>query len=260
MVEETRFGAGDEVMQALDNLQQFGLSTTLVVTVKAGVNEGALGDIIQFATGYSCIRGVTFQALQDAGRNPAFDPARHRTDLAGIRRNLLDSSHIFTDGDIVPLPCNPAQIAVAYCIRDGESLVPVTSFLSRAELVGTVPDTVLFEEYPGIKQRLIKLLPFSDTPENTWHRTERPQCCLSALPEELTYEHVFRITIIEFLDRHSFCLGTVKRSCIHFVHPDGRIIPFDTYNLFHRTIRGTRTLSVGVPRDVGSVQNEACHE
>jgi uncharacterized radical SAM superfamily Fe-S cluster-containing enzyme len=26
----------------------------------------------------------------------------------------------------------------------------------------------------------------------------------------------------------------VKRSCIHFVTPNGQIIPFDTYNLFYR--------------------------
>jgi 7,8-dihydro-6-hydroxymethylpterin dimethyltransferase len=26
----------------------------------------------------------------------------------------------------------------------------------------------------------------------------------------------------------------VKKTCIHIVHPDGRLIPFDTYNLFYR--------------------------
>jgi len=28
--------------------------------------------------------------------------------------------------------------------------------------------------------------------------------------------------------------STVKRSCIHFVTPQQKIIPFDTYNLFYR--------------------------
>jgi len=40
--------------------------------------------------------------------------------------------------------------------------------------------------------------------------------------------------ISQFLDRFNFDLGTVKRSCVHFVEPDGRIIPFDTYNTFYR--------------------------
>jgi len=39
---------------------------------------------------------------------------------------------------------------------------------------------------------------------------------------------------MQFLDRHSMDLRTVRRSCVHIAHPDGRIIPFDTYNLFYR--------------------------
>jgi uncharacterized radical SAM superfamily Fe-S cluster-containing enzyme len=38
---------------------------------------------------------------------------------------------------------------------------------------------------------------------------------------------------VQFLDRFNFCIGNVKRSCIHFVTERG-IIPFDTYNLFYR--------------------------
>jgi uncharacterized radical SAM superfamily Fe-S cluster-containing enzyme len=26
----------------------------------------------------------------------------------------------------------------------------------------------------------------------------------------------------------------VKKSCVHIVHPDGRLIPIDTYNMFYR--------------------------
>ena len=44
----------------------------------------------------------------------------------------------------------------------------------------------------------------------------------------------FKVAIIQFLDRFNFDLGTVKRSCIHFATPDGRMIPFDTYNSFYR--------------------------
>ena len=34
---------------------------------------------------------------------------------------------------------------------------------------------------------------------------------------------------------HAFDLRSVKKSCVHIVHPDARrLIPFDTYNLFYR--------------------------
>jgi 7,8-dihydro-6-hydroxymethylpterin dimethyltransferase len=29
----------------------------------------------------------------------------------------------------------------------------------------------------------------------------------------------------------------VKKSCVHIAQPDGRIIPFDTFNLFYRDDR-----------------------
>jgi uncharacterized radical SAM superfamily Fe-S cluster-containing enzyme len=28
--------------------------------------------------------------------------------------------------------------------------------------------------------------------------------------------------------------SSVKKTCNHIVHPDGRLIPFDTYDLFYR--------------------------
>ena len=36
------------------------------------------------------------------------------------------------------------------------------------------------------------------------------------------------------MDRHDFSVPAAKRSCIHFVTPNGQIIPFETYNLFYR--------------------------
>jgi uncharacterized radical SAM superfamily Fe-S cluster-containing enzyme len=27
---------------------------------------------------------------------------------------------------------------------------------------------------------------------------------------------------------------SIKKTCVHIVHPDGRIIPFDTFNMFYR--------------------------
>jgi hypothetical protein len=42
------------------------------------------------------------------------------------------------------------------------------------------------------------------------------------------------VLIVQFLDAHAFDVRSVKKSCIHIVHPDGRLIPFDTYNLFYR--------------------------
>ena len=54
------------------------------------------------------------------------------------------------------------------------------------------------------------------------------------VPGHVTYDNIFRVIIMQFLDAHNFDVRSVKKSCVHIVHPDGRIIPFDTYNLFYR--------------------------
>ena len=56
------------------NLEARNISTTLVCTVKRGVNDAEIGEIVRHALNYKCVRGVTFQPVQDAGRNDGFDP------------------------------------------------------------------------------------------------------------------------------------------------------------------------------------------
>ena len=58
---------------------------------------------------------------------------------------------------------------------------------------------------------------------------------LKRVAARLGYENVFRVIIMQFIDAHAFDVRSVKKSCVHIVHPhDGRLIPFDTYNLFYR--------------------------
>ena len=65
------------------------------------------------------------------------------------------------------------------------------------------------------------------------------------MPEGFGYENIFRIAIVEFMDHHNFCIGRVKRSCIHFVTPAGQIIPFETYNMFYRDDAARQRLLIG---------------
>ncbi len=52
---------------------------------------------------------------------------------------------------------------------------------------------------------------------------------------EIDYSNVFRVIIMQFIDAWGFDVRSVKKTCVHIAHPDGkRIVPFDTYNLFYR--------------------------
>ena len=45
--------------RALENLNKYEISTTLVVTLKKGLNDGEIGKVIDFALTQPCVRGVT---------------------------------------------------------------------------------------------------------------------------------------------------------------------------------------------------------
>ena len=56
-------------LKALEKLNALNISTTLVVTVSRGVNDNEMGEILDFALQQRCVRGVTFQPIQQ-GRPP----------------------------------------------------------------------------------------------------------------------------------------------------------------------------------------------
>ncbi|MFI4936086.1 MAG: radical SAM protein [Caulobacterales bacterium] len=237
--------------QALEALERVGVSTTLVVTVKKGVNDAEIPQIVRFALNWRCVRGVAFQPVQDAGRNDGFDPKAHRIVLTEIRRRIAEAG-VFALEDLIPLPCNPDQISIGYGLRNGAQVTPVTSLLPRETLVSAAPNTVAFEAYPELQRRIFELLSLSTAQGDTSDKLANLLCCLPdvAVPDGIGYEHTFRVVISQFLDRYNFDLGTVKRSCVHFVQSDGRIIPFDTFNTFYRPgAAGNAALARGQGKD-----------
>src|ERR1700738_508248 len=133
--------------QALENLERHGLSTTLVVTVKRGVNDDEIGAIVRHALEWRCVRGVTFQPVQDAGRNEGFDKRTDRVVLSDIRRRIVEDSGVLGEDDVIPLRCNPETISIAYGLRNGKTVMPILSAIPREELLALVPNAISFEKY-----------------------------------------------------------------------------------------------------------------
>jgi hypothetical protein len=226
-------------LQALQQLEQHNISTTLVCVVRKGVNDAEIGEIIQFAQQYKCVRGITFQPVQDAGRNEGDKPSQRMT-LSEIRTRIIEADNPFGDADMIPLPCHPENICIGYGIKLGGTIMPVTGLLPREELLKGVDNTITFEKSPNLKQAFLKLFSLDACSEQTTDNLQTMLCCLPRIQSEgLTYDNVFRIVIMGFMDKYDFDIGSVKRSCTHFVEPNGKIYPFDTWNLFYRPqVRG----------------------
>jgi uncharacterized radical SAM superfamily Fe-S cluster-containing enzyme len=229
--------------QALERLEAVGLSTTLVMTVKRGVNDQAIGDVIRHATQWRCVRGVTLQPVQDAGRVEGYDPARHRLTVSEIRRRIVEQSALFTPDDVVPVPCNPDTLAMAYALKTPQGLQPLTRFVSPRDLVEGPTNTIVFEHDPSLRQQVFKLFATNLSPQAQASCLSELMCCLPRLatPPELSYQNVFRVLIVQFMDAQGLDIRALKKSCIHFAQPDGRMIPFESHNLFYRDGLAQRT-------------------
>jgi len=223
-------------VDALERLNRHNISTNLVVTLKKGLNDHEIGRTIDFALDQPCIRGVTFQPIQDAGRLEDFNPATDRLTLTEVRRKILEQTNVLRPEDVIPVPCHPDSLAMAYALKLGGKVTPLTSMIPPEILINGAANTILYEQENVVRDNLFKLFATNHSPRSGAGSLRELLCCLPKLlvPENIGYENVFRVIIMQFIDAHSFDVRSVKKTCVHIVHPDGRLIPFDTYNLFYR--------------------------
>ena len=222
--------------QALERLNRHGISTTLVVTVKRGVNDHEIGKIVDFAVAQPAVRGVTLQPVQTAGRYDGFDPATDRLTLTEVRRRILEQTSLFRPEDVIPVPCHPDSLGMAYALKMNGRMVPLTGLIDPQTLINGGRNTIVYEQDEAVKAGIIKLFATNHSPQSGAASLRDLLCCLPHIdaPPSIGYQNLFRIIIMQFIDAYSFDVRSVKKTCVHIVHPDGRLIPFDTYNLFYR--------------------------
>ena len=222
--------------RALDRLNEHNISTTLVVTLKKGLNDAEIGEILDFALRQRCVRGVTFQPIQAAGRLEDFDPSRDRLTLGEVRQQILRQFPLFKPSDVIPVPCHPDCLAMAYALKLDGQVIPLTGMIDPKVLLQGLGNTIMYEGNQSIRGELFKLFSTAASPDSSACSLKQLLCCLPLVqtPPNITYQNVFRVIIMQFLDAYNFDVRSVKKTCVHIVHPDGRIIPFDTYNMFYR--------------------------
>lgn len=183
---------------AVEMLEKYKINSTLVCIVKKGTNDNELKEIISFARNYSYVRGITLQPLKDIGRGNAFNKDFNYITLTEVR-DLVSQTGFMDKKNMIPHPCNTACMCIGYVNDKNE---PMTEYLYHN-----------FDNRDKLKE-LVYYLPDLDT-------------------EDVLYQSLFRITIVSFLDKYNFNLSDVKKSCIHFVSADGKIVPFDTHYVYH---------------------------
>jgi hypothetical protein len=186
------------------------------------------------------VRGVTLQPVQAAGRlegyEDGYDSERDRLTLTEIRRKVLEQYPTFAAEDLIPVPCHPDHLAMAYALKRDSGLVPLTGLIDPEFLIEAGRATITYERDPAVREHFLKLF---STHHSITSRTDAMRGFLDQLggapQQQPGYGDIFRVLIVEFIDAQGFDLRSVRKTCVHIVHPDGnRVIPFDTYNLLYR--------------------------
>ena len=224
--------------QAIERLNELDISTTLVMTLKKDLNDGEIGKIIDYGLSQPCVRGVTLAADPDAGRVEAYDAKVNRLTVSEIRRRIAEQTQAFTLSDIIPVPCNPDTLAMGYALQD------VGRHHAAAHAAGRPANPAQGRRatpLPSNTTRPSRNRSSSCSPP-TRARTGRPRsfrsCCAAfrkvETPPGVGYRDVFRVLIVQFMDALSLDIRALKKSCIHIAQPDGRLIPFQSFNMFYR--------------------------
>lgn len=222
--------------QAVAVCNELDISVTLVCTVAKGVNNHEIGAIVDWAAQQPAVRGVTLQPVQLAGRAEGYDAATQRLTLTEVRRQLLEQTQAFAPDDIMPVPCHPDAIAMAYALKTERGLLPLTSMIPREVLIDGARNTISYEREPAVRDALFGMLSTAHGPESSAESLRQLLCCLPRVqaPEAFGYRDLFRVIIMAFADAWDLDLRSVKKSCVLIAQPDGRLIPFETFNLLYR--------------------------
>ncbi len=250
----------DTKMKAVENLRQAGFdSVVLVVTLVKGVNDGQLGDIINFAAkNFDVIRCVNVQPVSLCGRLPPQEREKMRITIPDFMRLVEEQ----TNGDIKVSDFYPVPVVVpvskavgalknkryveftahphcgmaTFVLVENGKMVPVTRY-GNIEKFRNSLQKVYADAVKGSKNKAkLRLVGAARHMKFGFLR----KYVLSVLMEG-DYKSLgnfarqfLMISSMHFMDPYNFDLERVQRCVIHYAVPDGRIIPFCTMNSIHR--------------------------
>ena len=158
-----------------------------------------------------------------------------RITLTEVRRRILEQTSVFNADDLIPVPCNPDALVMGYALKLGGEVFPLTRYVNPADLLDNSRNTIVYEQDEQLHRRMIKLFSTGNSVQGAADQLHSLLCCLPQIhAPSLSYNNLFRIIIMQFIDAYNFDVRSVKKSCVHIVNKDNKIIPFETMNLFYR--------------------------
>ncbi len=273
-----------EVPYTLENLRAARLPVVLVPTVIRGYNLSEVGKIIKFGLKHlDVVRGVNFQPVSLVGRVPRDERERLRVTIPDVLYEIERQ----TDGQVraedwYPVPtaapvshfvealtgrpqftltAHFACGAATYVFKDGDEIVPISRFVDvdglmnflegkAAELRGGKSKYLVMVEVLAGLRRFVDM---SEAPRSLRRGRKLLRLLFRILVRHdygslgaFHYSALF-LGMMHFQDLYNYDVSRVQRCEVHYLMPDGRIVPFCTFNVMPELYRDRVQRAYGVP-------------
>lgn len=259
-------------LRAIDNCRTAGLtSVTLVPTLAKGVNDHQVGDIIKFGiNNMDTVFGVNFQPVSFTGRIDKEERMKKRITISDFFEIVENQTGgVVTGDDFYPVPfitpvshftskqdddpgveftVHPHCGAGTYVHFENNKVTPITRFIDVEGLIEYI-DELATDKDKWMGRYLGKIIRTSRLIYSLPKYIDREKAPKSVDVKKLLFDllmtgtgnglrefhrNTFFIGAMHFMDLYNMDLERVKRCGVHYATPDGRIIPFCTYNTLHR--------------------------
>lgn len=124
---------------------------------------------------------------------------------------------------------------MGYVLKLEGKIIPLTRYVNPADLLDNSKNTIVYEQDEELHQKMFEIFSTGTSTDKASSKLHTLLCCLpSVQAPKLKYENLFRVIIMQFIDAYNFDVRAIKKSCVHIVNKDNKIIPFETMNLFYR--------------------------
>jgi len=226
--------------QAINNLKEYNIPITLVITLERDLNDKEIGKVITYGLETSNIRGVNIQPVAYFGRKNGNIDRKNRVTLTDTIRLIEEQTKkMIVKEDFVPLPCNVERVSLTYLYKTKNGFIPITRTNNIKKVLPYINNTFTFKIEDALTNGrdiifgsccnpfvfLKEFKKFVPKDFMSWELEKR---------SEYVSNNTFRITISSFLDRYNFDIKSMQKECAHIVTEDLKRIPFSSYNIIYR--------------------------
>ena len=265
-----------EIPYILESFRQARLGAVLVPTVIKNVNLNEVGDMVKFGLKFNdIIRGVNFQPISLVGRVPKKEREKLRVTIPDVIKGIEDQTNgqiRMVDWYTVPITIPISRFveavtgkpqftisnhfacgAATYVVQDKhtERIIAVPQFIDVYELASYLNELTDYIVKGGSRKlallklitKLNKFINWKMVPEQL-RKHKRLLWILYRIFAKHDYEALGEfhfnslfLGMMHFMDGYNYDVARVERCDIHYVMPDGRLVPFCTFNVFPEIYR-----------------------